>query len=190
MFEKIIFIYGIEAALRLTENKKGNAIVTTLQQVKLSTTNLTWTNIGGQLIPQKNVDALLTKIKNNSIKSWDEVHAFYESESDKYNTRKDLHALSTLEKLTNKSLSKITAASFTKWLDTYFEIKTDITNRIQTTRAKDYANPFRKMVYNNEAEMNAVVGALKDNGFIKDQQKALIELADKLKGIKSQLKQK
>lgn len=190
MFEKIIFIYGIEAALRLTENKKGNAIITTLQQVKLSTNNLTWTNVGGQLIPQKNVDTLLTKIKNNSIKSWDEVHTFYESESDKYNARKDLHALSTLEKLTNKSLSKITAASFTKWLDTYFEIKTDITTRIQNTRAKDYANPFRKMVYQNEAEMNAVVGALKDNGFIKEQQKALTELADKLKGIKIQLKQK
>jgi hypothetical protein len=38
--------------------------------------------------------------------------------------------------------------------------------------------------------MNAVVGALKDNGFIKDQQKALTELADKLKEIKIQLKQK
>jgi 23S rRNA maturation mini-RNase III len=98
--------------------------------------------------------------------------------------------LSTLEKLTNKSINKITASSFTKWLDTYFEIKTDITNRIQNTRAKDYANPFRKMVYQNEAEMNAVVGALKDNGFIKDQQKALTELADKLKEIKTQLKQK
>jgi hypothetical protein len=190
MFEKIIFIYGIEAALRLTENKKGNAIISTLQQVKLSPTNLTWANIGGQLIPQKYVDSLLAKIKNDTIKSWDEVHAFYESESDKYNSRKDLHALAILEKLTNKTLSKITVTTYTKWLDEYFEIKKDITERIQNTRAKDYENPFKKMVYNNDAEMNAVVGALKDNGFIKDQQKALTILAAKLNDIKIQMKLK
>ena len=176
MFEKIIFIYGIEAALKITENKKGKAIISTLQQVKLSATNLTWTNIGGQLIPQKNVDGLLTKIKNNSITSWDEVHAFYEAESEKYISRKDNHALQCLETLTGKPLSKLTAAQLINWLDTYLEIKTDITARIQNTRAKDYSNPFRKMVYESEAEMNAVVGALNDNGFINDQNKALEKL--------------
>ena len=142
MFEKIIFIYGMEAALRLIENKKGNAIISTLKQLKISTTQLTWANIGGHLIPQKNVDSLLSKIKNNTIKSWDEVHAFYESESDKYHSRRDLHALASLEKITHKSLTNLTATAFAKWIDNYFEIKTDITNKIQYTRAKDYSNPL------------------------------------------------
>jgi hypothetical protein len=188
MFEKIIFIYGIEAALKITENKKGKAIISTLQQVKLSATNLTWTNIGGQLIPQKNVDGLLNKIKNNSITSWDEVHAFYEAESEKYLSRKDNHALYCLETLTGKPLSKLSAVQFTNWLDTYLEIKTDITVRIQNTRAKDYSNPFRKMVYESEAEMNAVVGALNDNGFINDQNKALEKLNADLTALKKELK--
>ena len=188
MFEKIIFIYGIEAALKITENKKGKAIISTLQQVKLSATNLTWTNIGGQLIPQKNVDGLLTKIKNNSITSWDEVHAFYEAESEKYISRKDNHALQCLETLTGKPLSKLTAAQLINWLDTYLEIKTDITARIQNTRAKDYSNPFRKMVYESEAEMNAVVGALNDNGFINDQNNALEKLTTDLTALKKELK--
>jgi hypothetical protein len=188
MFEKIIFIYGIEAALKITENKKGKAIISTLQQVKLSATNLTWTNIGGQLIPQKNVDGLLSKIKNNSITSWDEVHAFYEAESEKYISRKDNHALQCLEALTGKPLSKLTATQLINWLDTYLEIKTDITARIQNTRAKDYSNPFRKMVYESEAEMNAVVGALNDNGFINDQNKALEKLTADLTALKKELK--
>ncbi len=188
MFEKIIFIYGIEAALKITENKKGKAIISTLQQVKLSATNLTWTNIGGQLIPQKNVDGLLSKIKNNSITSWDEVHAFYEAESEKYISRKDNHALQCLEALTGKPLSKLTAAQLINWLDTYLEIKTDITARIQNTRAKDYSNPFRKMVYESEAEMNAVVGALNDNGFINDQNNALEKLTTDLTALKKELK--
>jgi 23S rRNA maturation mini-RNase III len=188
MFEKIIFIYGIEAALKITENKKGKAIISTLQQVKLSATNLTWTNIGGQLIPQKNVDGLLTKIKNNSITSWDEVHAFYEAESEKYISRKDNHAIQCLEALTGKPLSKLTVAQLINWLDTYLEIKTDITARIQNTRAKDYSNPFRKMVYESEAEMNAVVGALNDNGFINDQNNALEKLTADLIALKKELK--
>jgi hypothetical protein len=190
MFEKIIFVYGMEAALRFTENKKGNAMVHALQQVKISATNLQWANIGGQLIPQKNVDGLLSKIKNNSITSWNEVHAFYETESEKYNSRKDNHALACLEKITEKPLSKLTIAQYTNWLDTYLTIKQDITARIQNTRAKDYSNPFRKMVYENEAEMNAVFGALNDNGFINDQNKVLELLTISLAELKKQLKVK
>jgi hypothetical protein len=46
------------------------------------------------------------------------------------------------------------------------------------------------MVYENDAEMNAVVGALKDNGFIKDQNKALKQLTLSLSELKKQLKLK
>ena len=188
MFEKMIFIYGIEAALKLTENKKGKAIINALQQAKISAPNLQWVNIGGQLIPQKNVDTLLKNIKNDSINSWDQVHAFYEHESEKYNSRKDNHALACLEEITGKKLSKLTATQMINWVDTYLEIKKDITARIYKTRAKDYSNPFRKMVYENEAEMNAVVGALNDNGFINDQNKILDKLIIDITEIKKQLK--
>ncbi len=190
MFEKMIFVYGMEAVLHYTENKKGKAILTTLQQTKIGTTHLIWTNIGGQLIPQKNVNDLITKIKKDNITSWDQVHAFYELESEKYISRRDHHALACLETITNTPLSKLTATKLTSWLDNYFEIKKDITARIQNTRAKDYANPFRKMVYENEAEMNAVVGALKDNSFINDQNAALDKLNAQLTEIKKQLKLK
>ena len=190
MFEKIIFIYGIEAALRVTENKKGKNIISTLQQVKLSSTNLTWTNIGGQLIPNKNVEGLLNKIKSGAIESWNQVHTFYETESDKYNARKDLHALSTLEKLTKKSVNKVSTTQFVSWLDNYLEIKKDITARIHTTRAKDYANPFRKMVYESEEEMNAIVGSLKDNSFIKEQNNTLSQLEIEIAALKKELKAK
>jgi hypothetical protein len=188
MFEKIIFIYGIEAALTLTKNKKGKAIINALQQAKIATPNLQWTNIGGQLIPQKNVETLLKNIKNDRIHTWDQVHAFYEQESEKYISRKDNHALACLEEITDKKLNKLTAAQMINWLDAYLEIKKDITARIHKTRAKDYSNPFRKMVYESESEMDAVVGALNDNGFINDQNKILDKLITDLAEIKKQLK--
>jgi len=125
------------------------------------------------------VEGLLNKIKSGEIESWNQVHKFYETESGKYNSRKDLHALSSLERLTKKSLSNLSATQFIKWLNTYLEIKKDITIRIQNTRAKDYANPFRKMVYENEAEMNAVIGSIADNSFIKEQKKCIDPVGNK-----------
>jgi hypothetical protein len=74
------------------------------------------------------------------------------------------------------------------WLDDYLVIKSDIANRIEKTRAKDYSNPFRKMVYENEAEMIAVVGDLKDNGFIKEQNLALKAIELNIAAIKAKLK--
>jgi hypothetical protein len=40
-----------------------------------------------------------------------------------------------------------------------------------SSRKKDYLNPFRKMVYENQDEMDQVVGKLDDNSFINNQKK-------------------
>ena len=49
---------------------------------------------------------------------------------------------------------------------------------ILESRAKDYTNPFRKMVYETNEEMNKVIGKLEDNTFIQ-QQLAELELMKK-----------
>jgi hypothetical protein len=46
---------------------------------------------------------------------------------------------------------------------------------IESSRKRDYDNPFRKMVYENDAEMNQVVGKLEDNGFIRQEKQSLGE---------------
>jgi hypothetical protein len=45
-----------------------------------------------------------------------------------------------------------------------------MTTGIYESRAKDYRNPFRKMVYETEQEMEKVIGKLNDNSFIQQQQ--------------------
>jgi hypothetical protein len=52
-------------------------------------------------------------------------------------------------------------------------------------RAKDYTNPFRKMIYDTNEEMNKVVGKLEDNSFIQDQ---LQELEKMKKDVKLLIK--
>jgi hypothetical protein len=54
---------------------------------------------------------------------------------------------------------------------------------IYDSRAKDYSNPFRKMVYENKDEMNAVVGKIEDNQFIQDQFEELENFKKTVKGL-------
>jgi hypothetical protein len=46
-----------------------------------------------------------------------------------------------------------------------------MTNGIYEAREKDYSNPYRKMVYENNEEMIKVIGRLEDNSFIQEQMK-------------------
>ena len=165
-------------------------MVNSLKNTIINHSEAIWVNIGGQLMPQKVVNTLLSKIKNDSIESWDQIHEFYESASSKYIDKKKNHALLALEIITKKKIASITNKQLNLWLDDYLAIRTDVTDRIQKTRAKDYSNPFRKMVYANEAEMNAVVGDLKDNGFIKEQNVALKATELTVASLKAQLKVK
>ena len=190
IFEKMIFMYGMESVVAHLQKNKGKNMVNSLKNTIINHSEAIWVNIGGQLIPQKVVNSLLSKIKNDSIESWDQIHEFYESASSKYIDKKKNHALLALEIITKKKIASITNKQLNLWLDDYLAIRTDVTDRIQKTRAKDYSNPFRKMVYTNEAEMNAVVGDLKDNGFIKEQNVVLKATELTVASLKAQLKVK
>ena len=187
LFKELIFMYGVSSLLNHIENKKGEEIIQAIKEIKLSSINLIWSNIGGQLIPKKRIDDLLSKIKQGSIHNWDQVHSFYSTESALYLTRKDDHALACLQSITGCSLSHVTPTILTNWLNKYVSIKKEITNRIYETRAKDYSNTFRKMVYDSEAEMNAVIGTIEDNGFINAQNKAMVQLKKKIKALINEL---
>jgi hypothetical protein len=54
-------------------------------------------------------------------------------------------------------------------LEKSVETKNWMSKEIYSSRAKDYTNPFRKMVYESKEEMNEVIGQLEKNQFIQDQ---------------------
>ena len=56
-----------------------------------------------------------------------------------------------------------------------------MTKGIYDARAKDYTNPYRKMVYENNNEMNKVLGKLEDNSFLQNELGALDELKKTVK---------
>jgi hypothetical protein len=62
-------------------------------------------------------------------------------------------------------------------------IKEAMTTAIYDTRKKDYTNPFRKMVYDNEQEMNTVIGDIDNNSFINDTRKEFVGFKKKVNGL-------
>ena len=190
MFKNMLFIYGIEALVELLSKQKNNALISAIKNTHPNTKDLNWISVGGQLMPQKQVDLLLKQIKNEQLTDWDQVHEFYANESEKYIVQKNKHALAILEQATNKKINSLNAKQLGIWLDTYLEIKKDIVDRIKNTRAKDYSNQFRKMVYLNDDEMNSVIGKLDDNSFINKQKNQLSKIIENIYALKQSLKLK
>jgi hypothetical protein len=119
------------------------------------------------------MEKLKKNIKSDKIKSWDDVHRFYETQGRNYEQDKTTHALSSLMELLQLKTKDFTPAFFKSLLKDALAIKKWMTESIEVSRAKDYSSSFRKMMYDNDEEMNQVIGKLDDNSFIKDQKIAL-----------------
>jgi hypothetical protein len=128
-----------------------------------------WINMGGQLITASNVDKLKADIKRNRINTWTQVHNCYEKNGVDYSKDKLIHAYTSLLEIENITSKQFTQEVFMQMLEKAITTKTWMGKGIYTSRAKDYANPFRKMVYESNDEMNAVIGRIEDNQFIQEQ---------------------
>jgi hypothetical protein len=129
-------------------------------------------------MPKERVDELKAGIKNGQINDWDDVHHFYRTESNRYQQEKLVHAYASLLELNKYSGFEEMADDFTVLQNQMVETKRWMVKNIYESRAKDYENDFRQMVYHNKEEMNAVVGKLEDNAFI-NQQYAELENIEK-----------
>jgi hypothetical protein len=120
------------------------------------------------------MEKLKKNIKSDKIKNWDDVHRFYEMQGDNYEKDKTTHALSSLMELLQIKSKDFTPAFFKSLLKDSMAIKKWMTENIEVSRAKDYSSTFRKMMYENDEEMNQVIGKLDDNSFIKEQKAAFV----------------
>lgn len=124
-----------------------------------------WTNLGGQLVPTCKVEELRTNIKNSKYRTWDDIHAVYDSWFLAYEKEKSLHAMKVLKDVLG--VEKMTAELWEKQLEKLKEIRAYIDSQVRLTREKDYQNNFRLITYRNPEERDAVLGKLDDNEFIK-----------------------
>ena len=188
IFKELVQYYGITELIKHIQQNKLNSFDELKKTISAKIQRSEWMNIGGQLIQTSMVDKLQQNIISNKTKSWNEVHEFYSLQSENYFTDKLNHAYTSLLEILNITPKQFTADLFKQLLQQVLVTRQWMCKGIYDSRAKDYANPFRKMVYDNNEEMNKVVGRLEDNTFIQQQTGQLDEMKKQVKFVIRKLK--
>ena len=140
-------------------------------------------NVGGQLIPAAEIKKLMTDIRSGKVKKWDQVHEFYIEQGKVYAQKKRTHAIASLLEILGLKENSISEKTIINLLKKFIQTREWIMKEIIHTREKDHTGTFRKMMYDSQAEMDNVVGALKDNTFIKMKEGELKEWKNKVSRI-------
>lgn len=170
VFKEMVIYYGTLQLIQFMEQRNISSWQKLTELLPNNPLRNQWTNIGGQLIPAAAVTTLVSKIRKGTICSWDEIHDFYTKKSNTYSTDKFQHSFASLLEILKLTPRRFTKKVFLQLLQQSMLTKEWMTNAIYQSRAKDYQNPFRQMVYSSEQEMDKVIGKLKDNNFIAGQQ--------------------
>lgn len=173
-YKAFILVYCAETLKRHIDYHPDTDLKGLFNMLKMQESRLDFTNAGGQLIPTKNLDQLRKGIVDYEIISWDDVHRFYHTQAGLYPTQRLNHALASL-----KELIPGIEQNFDKLLQVFTDYlvqKEKMVNSIEESRAKDYENPFRQMLYENTQEMNAVLGNPTKNSFIRMQKEQLLKI--------------
>ncbi len=160
-FQKMIRYYAIVQMAEFLEKHGSKAFPKTL---KLEA----WENIGGQLVPKTKLERLIEKIKSGKINSWDALHNIYSKAGEEYALDKMKHGLAVLEICLGEKINGLKNIEIKKLLEEAIVTRKWIAENVVKSREKDFTNPFRKMSYLNEAEMESVLGKLDENVFIKE----------------------
>jgi hypothetical protein len=178
IFNELITHYAIEQILINLKSGQYNHLSEFQASLPENKNPASWVNAGGQLVQKSSLDELITGIHQETISGWKEIHQFYSTAGENYPKDKLYHALDILFQVHGISIKEINQADFKKLLLESVATAEWITKGIFNSRKKDYLNPFRKMVYESQDEMDQVVGKLDDNSFINNQEKVFREYQD------------
>jgi len=172
LFKELIVYHGISQVIGLISRENIGSFEALMKAIG-KPVRKQWMNIGGQLIPKPSVETLIRNINNGKINGWDEVHSFYHECSTDYPLQKLQHAFASLLEITRLTPATFSRKNFSQLLDQALATREWMVKGIYESRAKDYASPFRQMLYETKKEMEQVIGKLKDNTFINQQQEEL-----------------
>jgi NDP-sugar pyrophosphorylase family protein len=144
---------------------------------------ITWVNLGGQLIPEKDADQLRSDIGSGKLSEWKDIHGRYNTLWEHYPLEKQKHAFASL-----CALIETNDISHEQWntaLERVAIIQEFICNQVYLSRKKDYDNKYRKNTFRNTAEMAAAIGTIEDNSFIKQVRSETEEFKKQIKEIKN-----
>jgi hypothetical protein len=187
LFKELIRYYASIQLMQHFQQNKFKNFDEFKQSLQTKLIRSQWQNIGGQLMKTSAVQKLKENIKTGKINSWSEVHRYYKDQGLAYPADKLQHAYTGLLEIENITARHFTADYFKTLLKDAVATRSWMAKGIYESRAKDYSNPYRKMVYDTNEEMNKVLGRLEDNSFIQNQMAALEQLKKDVKTIGKKL---
>lgn len=188
IFKELIRYYGtIEIFNHIVQNKISN-FETLKKSLSAKVQRSQWLNIGGQLIQKSEIEKLKLNIKSGKISNWVEMHDFYKQQGKKYQPDRLNHGYTSLLEILGITPKQFNPTLLKQLLQQALVTRQWMCNGILESRAKDYSNPFRKMVYDNNEEMHKVIGRLEDNSFIQQQFASLEEMKKLVKSVIRKMK--
>lgn len=172
IYRELITYYGVTQLMRFMESENISSASELLSALPQQPLREEWTNTGGQLIPQSSLQKLLKDIREGAVNTWDGVHDFYEEEGKAYAKKKLHHAYASLLEVNGLQSSDL-SRQLSSLIRQSVATREWMMKNIFDSRSKDYQSSFRKMVYDNDREMEEVIGKLDDNVFIRQQRQEL-----------------
>jgi len=188
IFKELVIYYGVNQLLHFAWNNKITDWGKFYSALPLRARRSNWLNIGGQLFPQPSFNTFKKDIYSGKIRNWDEVHSFYAINSQIYPGQKLQHSFASLLEILQLKPADFDKKIFKELIKQAVATREWMVKGIFDSRAKDYHNPFRKMVYDNRKQMETVIGRLDDNSFIKKKIAEMKNYRERTKDLFKKLK--
>ncbi|MEO8583028.1 MAG: DUF4954 domain-containing protein, partial [Flavitalea sp.] len=173
LFKGLVNYYAATILVSFMLDNKIKSIKDLEKKISLKLVLSEWKNIGGQLLRTTEIDKLRKHIQSGKLKNWEDVHEVYAINAENYAKEKLQHAIAAVKKVNGIKIDSSNADGIRNLLKQSIATKKWLVDNIYSSREKDYTNPFRIMAFENEQEMNKVVGNLADNPFILQEREGL-----------------
>ena len=141
-----------------------------------------WTNLGGQLVMNADLDTLRHDICHGTLDSWSAIHDRYDALWRRYPTDKLRHALYAL--CTVLDTEVMTDELWLQALAHEERIQRRISEQVYLSRKKDHDNPFRSATCRNDEEVMAVYGTPEDNNFVRQVREETLDNIRKIERLR------
>ncbi|TVR68223.1 MAG: DUF4954 family protein [Spirochaetaceae bacterium] len=172
-YREMVLYYAVNNLLEFLEGAAHDELAGPLELLSALSGKCSrrWVNLGGQLVPEDDVDRLREDIASGSLRDWQAIHERYDQLRERYPIEKYLHARMALGVWLGTDASTDPAGSPAEedWKRACHAMQAlveSVSHRVYSSRQKDFENPFRRATFRNAEEMKAVVGTVEDNGFV------------------------
>ncbi|MBR4005959.1 MAG: DUF4954 family protein [Treponema sp.] len=183
-YRRILKYFAASSLISWTDENShdelNHELLSQIMQIPLHTA---WSNVGGQVIPNEKIRELFEKIKDRTIDSWEDVHAFYDKCQDEYVSFKARYAVHILEFLYSRPIQEFDAEVYRDIMEDVLYVSDRMLSSSFSSREKDYTDFFRSITFRNQDEMEAVLGTIKDSVFLKDLKTATTDFDDRLRKV-------